>query len=331
MERSHGGVLLSLALLTFYGCAGEDATRGASAGKSGAGVDAGSAGSGGHAGTVGFTARGGSASGAGSGGTLAARGGSANAGGGAVLGGGAGGSAAGLGGRIEGGNGGASNGGGRTVEPEGGSTGDAEGGASARTGGGEGGAGESDTSGGGEAGQACVPLGELIENGDFESRGVALTTEYELVTAPEQIGDTGECIIAPNASRVRVGADDWAAFGDHTSGRGNMLICDGAVTNRYVWQEMLSVEPEAEYIVHFWFASVQAGAANLPALQPFADGVAIGDALPAAASGAWTEYTAVYRAGDNTTVALSIADASTRETQNDFALDDVSFAFPCAQ
>ena len=319
------------------------------------------------AGMAGAAAQGGAMTNAGHGGTISVggHGAVANGGGGAVLDGGVGGSSTpGVGGTDEGGRGGTSSAGGNAGEAGDGLAGDGpagagragdgqggnghagtEGGTSAGTGvtnGGAGGAnggaggtngGTGGTNGGtgGEGGQACPPGNNVVENGDFEIVNFAFTTEYEPVTAPDQINDTGECIFAPNPSVVRVGATDWSAFGDHTTGSGNMLICDGAVTERYVWQQTLTVEPHEEYVLHFWFASVQTNAIFPPSFQPFADGVALGDSLAADPSGAWTEYTAAYNAGESTTVALSLVDTSTEEAQNDFALDDVSLALKCSQ
>jgi hypothetical protein len=318
MRRSHGGALLAVALFAFYGCGGDDATGG---GGSGA---AGRAGAGGHGGSAGASVKGGAANNAGKGGTsaVAGRAGSATGGDGSLLDGGRGGSStAGVGGTssVAGGSGQA-----------GGGQAGAEGGASPGTGGSTASAGEGGAGNGGEAGQKCAPGSELVSNGDFESGYLAFTTDYQLITAA-QLNDVGQCIVAADASTAREGATDWAQFGDHTSGSGQMWICDGSVAaDAGVWAQTFAIEPHERYELRFWFASVEANATYLPTFQPFADGVSIGQALPADASGAWTEYIGVYQAGDNTSVTLSIVDTNTEGAQNDFALDDVSFARTCA-
>ncbi len=329
MERSQGAAILAVALCVCYGCGGDD-----DSGTGGTGAAAGRGGTGGHAGVAGAAAKGGAQSNAGSAGTIGVggRGGTSNGGVGGVLDGGRGGTG-------NGARGGTSSIGGSAGEADGGQAGagragagqaGAEGGASPGTGGGDGGAGEPGAGSGGEGGQTCIPGANLIENGGFEDGNFAFATEYALVTAPDQLDDTDQCIVAPDASVVREGATDWAEFGDHTSGSGQMFICDGSVSgDTYAWSQTVTVEPHQRYALHFWFASVEASATFLPSFQPFADAVAIGDPLEADSSGAWTEYTGFYQAGDDTTVTLSIVDTSTEGAQNDFALDDVSLALTC--
>lgn len=315
--------MLAGALVVFYGCGG--GSKGDDDGSGGV-LTGHVAGHGGEADSSSGAAVGGTSASAATGGragSMAARGGSAGTSSGGVANAGRGGTS------NRAGQGGTSNASGNGGEAGAGQAG-AEGGASPGAGGASGEAGESSSGNGGEAGAPCAPGAELVENGDFEGGNFGFTTEYELVTAPAQITSTGACVIAADPSVVRDGATDWVAFGDHTNGSGDMFICDGNETaGLYAWSQTVTVEPHQSYELRFWFASVEPST-SLPSLVGAADGVPLGTPVVAdATAGTWTQATAAYQAGDNTTVTLSIVDTNTDAGMNDFALDDVSFVRSC--
>jgi hypothetical protein len=196
---------------------------------------------------------------------------------------------------------------------------------------------EAGTSGEGGTGgsRSCDSASELVVNGDFDHGDFAgeffdIDTEYVPVTAPTQLTDTGQCTIATDPSGVRLGATDWAAYGDHTTGSSQMLICDGAtVEGRQVWLQTVVVEPNTNYRFSFWFSNVEVSS-SLPALAGYAGVSLLGPALVADPTpGVWVEYAALWNSGSNTSIALSIVDANTDAAQNDFSLDDISLARAC--
>lgn len=90
-------------------------------------------------------------------------------------------------------------------------------------------------------------------NGDFEQGNTGFTSEYPCDSEPPM----------ESAERYAVGTDprpwniNWASFGDHTSGQGNMLIVDGNTSTplKTVWQEQISVKPNTLYMFSFWAAN----------------------------------------------------------------------------
>jgi hypothetical protein len=163
-------------------------------------------------------------------------------------------------------------------------------------------------------------------NGDFESGGVDFCSDYILVAAPAQITTSGSCTVAADPSKVRAVYTDWVAFGDHTSGHGNMLICDAATSaGSAAWKETIPVNPGMSYLLSFWVSNIESSQ-SLPTFQAYVNSSAVGSILTANPTpGVWTKYSGNWSAATSTTAALAIFDPNTSGPWNDFAVDDISF------
>ncbi|HTQ04523.1 MAG TPA: hypothetical protein VMI54_11735 [Polyangiaceae bacterium] len=287
------------------GCAGDDDT--------GSGTTGGSAGHGGTAGKSSTAGKGGTAGKSGAGGS-GATGGSGASGGTHGGGSGAGGGSSG-----EGASGGGSG-------APGGAAGAGQAGMSTGTAGAAGEAG----AGGAVSDIACDPRAELVQNGDFDAGFDAFETDYTTVDAPTQISTNGACTVASDPSVVRETYTDWVKFGDHTTGDGPMLICDGALTAGAVtWKQTVNVVPHTSYLFTFWLSNIEPSS-SLSTLQGFVNDEQIGSTLTAdPTAGTWAGYVGVWDSGTNTSATLSIVDSNTGAAWNDFALDDVSFVPLC--
>ena len=183
------------------------------------------------------------------------------------------------------------------------------------------------SSGNGDAGASpCNGVTATVVNGNFEMGASGFCTDYTLVLAPNQITTNGACTVAADVSKVRAVYTDWGGFGDHTSGTGNMLICDGALTaGAAVWTETVSAIAGKSYLFSFWATDANPNA-SVPTFQAYVNSMPVGSMVsPTATPGAWIEYQGLWPSCTTTPATLSIVDTSTSAGGNDFVVDDISF------
>lgn len=126
--------------------------------------------------------------------------------------------------------------------------------------------------------------------------------------------------------------------GDHTSGRGNMLIVNGSDTpNKIVWQETITVKPSTDYVFSFWAANIsQANITNNNtsilrfSLNNGTTTTALGTITLSTANGlgAWQYFNTIWNSGSiNGTVTIALINDNTNTAGgNDFAVDDILFS-----
>lgn len=179
--------------------------------------------------------------------------------------------------------------------------------------------------------QAPTAPPNLLSNGDFEKGAVGFSSDYGVsarsTTAP---GQEGWLTVADDPRRFN---PLGASFGDHTTGRGRMLVVNGATApGRVVWSQTVRAFPNTRSEFRFWVASWgrtdDSGASPNPAhLVVRIDGGPVGEAAVAPAkTGVWAQWVGRWAPPDGTTRAtLTITDENTEFLGNDFALDDLSF------
>jgi hypothetical protein len=171
------------------------------------------------------------------------------------------------------------------------------------------------------SGDSGAPSPGLV-NGNFEDGFAGFTSDYIFVGPG---GSTGPGKIAIGTS-PRLYDSGLAAFGDHTTGSGNMLIVDASTQGApllTVWQETVQVSPGHYYGFSAWVAA--ASDASRAVLRFTANGAPLGpEFTPAAPVGVWQNFRAVWNSAQNTSVTLSITDLNTNWIGNDFALDDIT-------
>ena len=163
----------------------------------------------------------------------------------------------------------------------------------------------------------------LLKNADFSAGRTGFATQYLNSKVP------GGMIVAANPTTF---TPLFSSFGDHTSGKGQMLIADGSLTpNQYVWQETVAVANAKDYVFSGWATSagqVPAGSHVDPSpakLAVYVNGVKVGTTFTVpSTNGSWGKFIAAWHA-DTTTATIKIVDLNTTGSGNDFALDDLSF------
>ncbi len=170
----------------------------------------------------------------------------------------------------------------------------------------------------------------LVFNGDFSLGDTGFVTGY----MPGQGGISGtvsnpfdyDINTNPHNSHI-----DFATFGDHTTGIGNMLIANGADQfNVNLWCQTVNVTPFQTYNYTAW--ATACNWQNPAQLQFSVNGIPVGSTLYLTSdTGTWLPFTTTWNADTNTTATICITDLSTWSAGNDFAVDDISFTGACSQ
>ncbi len=164
---------------------------------------------------------------------------------------------------------------------------------------------------------------DLVINGDFSAGNSGFTSSYAYTALIN--GDT-QYTIGTNPSTVSI-FGDWASFGDHTTGTGNMMIVNGASSpDVNLWSETFAVTANTTYLFSYWGATVNTNTGSATVLQGYINGSATGPALTFPQQyGVWSQEMVSWSSGSNTSVTLSLIDLNTSGGYNDFAVDDISF------
>ncbi|MDX2360279.1 MAG: gliding motility-associated C-terminal domain-containing protein [Crocinitomicaceae bacterium] len=175
-------------------------------------------------------------------------------------------------------------------------------------------------------------MGNEVINGDFEGGTTAaansFTTSYNVGSggAWGLLSNAGEYAITTSPNLVH---NNFPVCGDHTTGFGNMLVCNGAsVANTMVWSQTVNVTAGTDYLFSYWAMRVS----NDPAtsdLQLYINGIPIGPINSTGAVCGWLGVNDIWNSGGATSAILSIVNQSTSGSGNDFALDDITFAPLC--
>jgi hypothetical protein len=171
---------------------------------------------------------------------------------------------------------------------------------------------------------ARVSADELIRNGNFEQGDKEFKTKYRLSRG--NIRDPGTYDIVKSPQDVH---DSAAAFGDHTTGKGYMLVVNGGnAADDIVWAQTVAVLPGSEYTFSLWVASWYASA---PAeIEVVINGKSIGKVTAPDQTGEWKEFKVKWKSERDMSAVIEIFDRNREVSGNDFALDDISLQGPPA-
>lgn len=168
----------------------------------------------------------------------------------------------------------------------------------------------------------------LVLNGDFSSGISGFTSQYTVGMGGTwgPVSLEGTYGVGSNPTLLH---SNFATFGDHTTGTGNMMVINGSSTpNVNIWCQTINVVPNTYYNFSAWGASCTPTA---PAILQFAiNGNLLGTPLALTSTlGLWTEFNALWFSGNNTSITICITDQQTAASGNDFAIDDISFQQVC--
>jgi hypothetical protein len=164
----------------------------------------------------------------------------------------------------------------------------------------------------------------IVINGDFEAGGpVGFMSQYAYIAPAGQgsLYPETSFTVDTNPNNVH---NLWASYGDHTSGKGMMLIVNGATRDGVtIWDQAGDdVAAHTDYVFSVWIASSYPVS---PAQLEFTiNGASIGAVTASATTGVWQEFSATWNSGADVTAALAIVDHNTDAYGNDFTLDDIS-------
>ncbi len=163
----------------------------------------------------------------------------------------------------------------------------------------------------------CPVRSQIFTNADFEAGNLGFASDYQFADANSAEGQF----------TVRSDPQNWnqefANFGDHTTGTGKMLVVNGATaTNPAVWRQTSAIASNTAYRFQAWVGTAVAGGpANLLLLV---NGVPAGPSfvLPDA-PGSWVLWEQPWTSSAGGNYTFEIINANTSRFPNDFYLDDI--------
>jgi gliding motility-associated-like protein len=174
----------------------------------------------------------------------------------------------------------------------------------------------------------------IILNGNFNGGTTAQSNNFSTSYTTGVMGafglltDAGTYAISTSPSLVHF---NFANCGDHTSGNGNMLVCNGSnIPNTPVWCQTVAVQPNTDYNFSCWVMNAITSA-DVAQLQFFINGVQIGNVFSTSTNSCnWQEFFNLWNSEGNTIAELCIYNQNTVDGGNDFAIDDIYFSPICS-
>ena len=173
----------------------------------------------------------------------------------------------------------------------------------------------------------------LITNGDFESGNTGFLSDYAYVAPPLNDGSLYPEAVYSVDTDPQNGHSLWTSFGDHTTGTGLMMICNGqdpeggGPQEAIVWSQDVTVVIGGTYEFSVWIAPSYPEA--YPVLEVSINDNVIGTAVAPDGTnpGDWYQFSAQWISGDDGPVNIDIRDMLSIHTGNDFVIDDISLCF----
>lgn len=165
-------------------------------------------------------------------------------------------------------------------------------------------------------------LANQFVNGDFSQGNTGFTSSYTYTTPPNNSGNAYYWVGA-TPSLFSGGMSNCS--GDHTSGVDtNQLIADGAVVaNTPVWCQTISVIPNTTYTLSGYIHPLNN--TNMPGGRWTVNGTLLnGNNPPVLFPCLWTNFTATWNSGSNTSATFCVLSDRLQANGNDFAIDDLS-------
>lgn len=161
----------------------------------------------------------------------------------------------------------------------------------------------------------------LVFNGDFSEGNKGFNTSY--IYSPDDIGLLQCYAILRNPQSGTMSPQDKGNFGDHTTGKGLMMVVNGSAdANVVVWSQQVSIEPGKAYDFEMWVSSWHQ--ANPAIVEVRFNGKRLGVVDAPVTTGMWVPLRARWESGDKSQVEIEIIDIRPEDIGSDFAIDDIS-------
>ncbi len=161
----------------------------------------------------------------------------------------------------------------------------------------------------------------LVQNGDFEQGFSQFETAHQYVPAQaDGLIPEGRIAVEKSIGNLHYAFKDC---GDHTSGKGKMMLVNGAVKpNTVVWKQKICVPSMSLLSFKAWFS-------NLVTQPPFIEirlnGKMIVDSRDVYLDQCdWIDLGFEWYSGADTSAIIEIYNQNTEAGDNDFAIDDIS-------
>ena len=170
-----------------------------------------------------------------------------------------------------------------------------------------------------------ITTSNSVVNGNFSLVNTGFSSNYTDTSGPGSLWPEAHYAVVTNPFSVH---PNFASFGDHTTGTGNMMVINGAGSPVNIWCQTISVIPNTQYSFSAWGASCTS---TFPAqLQFQINGILLGTPLQLpATTGQWVQFTTTWFSGSDTSITICIYDQQTALSGNDFAIDDIAFQQIC--
>lgn len=157
----------------------------------------------------------------------------------------------------------------------------------------------------------------LIVNGDFEAGNSGFESEY---TYDNKLSAYKTYTIAktPNAVATNLGS-----FGDHTSGKGNMMIVRSSKANFKIWRQTVEVEPNTDYELSAFFTRLK-NEKVAPKVGFYINDALIENAKFTGVPGVWQGFKEKWNSKDKTSATITLRNSTSFDTF--FVFDDISLA-----
>lgn len=172
----------------------------------------------------------------------------------------------------------------------------------------------------------------VIENGNFSDGKNGFYSSYHFTSVNTT---EGEYFVGKDASKWYV---DHYSCGDHTDGKGKMLLVNGSPEeNRIIWKTMSKIYPDRKYKFTFWITSISKP--NPAILALVINGKEVSTFKSSGKPCIWESNSVVWNPDGSGNASISLINKNTARYGNDFALDDISFietmestiAIPCEE
>lgn len=158
----------------------------------------------------------------------------------------------------------------------------------------------------------------VIENGDFSDGKTGFYSSYYFTSVNTT---EGEYYVGKDASRWYT---DHYSCGDHTNGKGKMLLVNGSPEeNRIIWKTMSKIYPDRKYRFTFWITSISKP--NPAILALVINGKEVSTFKSSGKPCIWESNSVVWNPDGSGSASISLINKNTARYGNDFALDDISF------
>jgi hypothetical protein len=160
----------------------------------------------------------------------------------------------------------------------------------------------------------------LLQNGDFEQGNIGFTSQYRYSKGAVNYAQTYDIVTDP--VKASMGNSGWASYGDHTTGKGMMMVLSGSPTNGQVaWSQTVDVTPNGNYRFSLWLSSWLA--TNPGTLDIRLNGVSMRNLQSPGSTGKWQQVTVDWSAGSAKTLKIEILNKASGYLGGHIALDDL--------